>query len=239
VVCGPPPITRIVKILLVLNVAAFVTLLLLERFVALPALYGAVALTPQALLKGIALWQLVTTFFVHFEPWHILSNMLALYVFGPNLERRLGSRPFLRLYMLSGLCGSVCIVVLAYVLAALSPVYSRLPGGAYVGASSAIFGLLVAYAMLFPDHIFLLMFIAPVRARTLAIGFIAFDALMLVLGRDMGIAYTGHLGGALGGWLFIRAISKQPPKQGRSTTKRYESTVIEGRFKEIMRDVDD
>ena len=121
VCCGPPPMTRIVKILLALNIAAFVTLLLLQRVVKPETLRMAVCLIPEVVVTKIALWQLVTTFFVHFEPWHILCNMLALYVFGPNLERRLGSRPFLRLYMLSGLCGSVCIVVLAYVLAAANP----------------------------------------------------------------------------------------------------------------------
>ena len=243
VVYGPPPLTRICRALLIINAAAWLTLFALARFPIGDSLYYWVALVPKEVVTRLALWQLVTTMFVHdlARVQHLLFNMISLYFFGPALESKVGSSPFLRLYMISGLVGSVCTVALAYGLAAASPGHAMLPELPVVGASGAIFGVLVAYAIEFPASTILLFFIIPVKARTLAIGLLAFNAFFLILGANTGVAYSAHLGGALGGWLYYRKIMLGPPRSRRpgppKSKKAKEGKVIEGRFRDIMKDV--
>lgn len=235
-VCGPPPLTRVCKILLITNVAFWAVLLAagVTDDSVYEELMEFLALTPALAAGQGHVWQLVTSIFLHVDPWHILFNMIGLYFFGPTLELRLGPRTFIRLFLVSGVVGSVCTVALAYLAPRLGLIQSQV-----LGASGAIFGLLAVYATVSPNQIFLVFFMVPMRARNMAILFIALDAYFLILGRG-GVAYSAHLGGALGGWLFYRWTNGRPPGSGLGRRRLRvvdDSRVIDARFRRITRDL--
>jgi membrane associated rhomboid family serine protease len=139
-----------------------------------------------------ALWQLITSQFLHVQLWHIAGNMLALWILGPQLEAALGRTRFLALYLLSGLTGSVAVLW-------LSP-----EGGLTLGASGAIFGLFGAFAVI--AH--------KVRGDLRSIG--ALLAINLVITFAVpNISWQGHLGGLVGG-AAIAAILVYSPRARRS-----------------------
>ncbi len=145
-------------------------------------------------LRHAALWQPVTYLFLHGNLWHLLLNMLGLFFFGPEVERRLGTRRFMALY---GVCG---------VLAGLG--WLAFSGGPLVrclGASGAVFGVLGTFAALFPTRpvTLLVLFVIPVtmRARTLAIGLGLFN-LLAMMHQPGAIAYAAHVAGGAAGYLY-------------------------------------
>lgn len=158
-------------------------------------------------LKHGFIWQILTFQFMHGGLLHLGLNCLALYVFGRPMEEALGRRSFLWLYFSSGVAGGLLHVLCA----ALWPGYF---GGAVVGASAGIFGLMAAFATLYPDQMmtmFIIIFPVNLRARTmLAIAMIT-AALGMGFPRYMGpifgnVAHAAHFGGALMGVLFVRQI---------------------------------
>jgi membrane associated rhomboid family serine protease len=140
-------------------------------------------------------WQLVTSAFLHASTTHIVLNMLALYMFGRDVERRLGSNRYLVLYAASVL--SAALVQLAVVTAA---------HGTYptLGASGGVFGILLAFGWLFPDRVIVLMFPPiPMRARMFVVLYGALELFHGVVGTEQGVAHFAHLGGMLGAWLLL------------------------------------
>lgn len=146
-------------------------------------------------IRHLFLWQLVTYMFLHGGFWHILLNMLGLFFFGPETERTLGTRRFVALYLVSGILGGIGWLLL-----------TGNQTGICLGASGAIFGVLGAFAALFPDRpvTLLVFFVLPVtmRARTLAIGLGLFT-LLAMIGQPGHIAYAAHLVGGLAGYGYI------------------------------------
>lgn len=144
-------------------------------------------------------WQLVSYMFLHsapaqgggFNPLHILLNMLMLVMFGGRVERALGSRRFLRYYILCGVAGG---------LLTLLPPFRAVT----VGASGAVLGVLTAFGLLFPDEPVLLFFI-PVPAKLVVI-FLALLNLFSAAGAHGGISYIAHVGGMAAGYLMLRGI---------------------------------
>src|SRR3954462_8007337 len=152
---GPGPISTTLKALIAVNVAAF----LVTAFA--PGLKDYLGLVPTLVLHQFWVWQLVPYMFLHGGIFHILFNMLALWMFGAELERIWGSRYFLKFYFVTGIGAAVLTVL-----------FSLLPFGAsqqlynsiVIGASGAIYGLLLAYALYFPDRqIWYLVFPIPAR----------------------------------------------------------------------------
>jgi membrane associated rhomboid family serine protease len=147
-------------------------------------------------------WQLVTYAFLHGSVMHLFFNMLGLWMFGSEIERLWGSRRYLHFLVAS---------VLAAALAQL--VFTQLIGSIYptVGASGALFGLLLAFGMMFPNRTIIPLFPPiPMKAKV----FVAiFGGLELLLGLSggSGIAHFAHLGGMLGGFLMIRFWRGQTP----------------------------
>ena len=182
-------------------------------------------------IRKLQLWRLVTYMFAHGNTFHILCNMWAVYLFGRGMERLLGCRRFLTLYFISGIIGALCWCLvnwnsdaIAFVsqgvniyklpLSKLDEVLEegykleRISGGC-VGASGGIFGLLVATALAFPDVWVQLLF-PPVRLkmRTFAIIYIGIEILSL-FNTDSSVAHIAHLGGALGGFIYMRRLCPQ------------------------------
>jgi membrane associated rhomboid family serine protease len=142
-------------------------------------------------------WTLLTYMFVHANLMHLLMNMLGLFFFGPRLEARLGGRAFLGLYVVSGLGGALLSVFSA--MLGLFP-----PGVPIVGASGAVFGVLLAFAMFWPHEPIYLWAVIPVPARLLVIILAVFSLYAARTGVANDIAHYAHLGGFVGGYVFLR-----------------------------------
>jgi membrane associated rhomboid family serine protease len=161
---------------------------------------GALAFDPDAALTRP--WTWVTYLFVHAGILHLAANMLALYVFGTPVESRLGSRTFLVYYLFCGIGAA---------LVSLGMNALHLFGGAVIGASGAVLGVAVAFAMLWPEAEILVFPIpVPIRARTLVIIYAGLSLTMSVLGSQDGVAHPAHLGGLLFGWLWFKFRERNP-----------------------------
>ncbi|HEY7240548.1 MAG TPA: rhomboid family intramembrane serine protease [Burkholderiales bacterium] len=142
-------------------------------------------------------WQLVTYSFLHGGTAHIFFNMLALYMFGSDVERVFGSRFFAAYYFVSVLAAAICHLVVTTWMGA-----EPLPT---VGASGGIYGVLLAYGLYFPHRqVMLLIPPIPMSARTLVIVYAVLELVLGVTGTAAGVAHFAHLGGMLGGYLMIR-----------------------------------
>jgi membrane associated rhomboid family serine protease len=199
---GPGPLSTALKALIAANVAMFVVTAL-GRLDLNPIL----GLVPALVVRRFWVWQLATYMFLHGGLFHILFNMLALWMFGTELERIWGTRYFLKFYFVTGI-GAAALTVFVSLLpfAATAPIYV-VPT---VGASGAIYGLLLAYAMYFPDRPIYMYFVFPIPAKIFVIimGAIAFYA--SVSGSDGGVASWTHLGGLLIAYLMLKSARLRP-----------------------------
>ena len=155
-------------------------------------------------------WQLVSYAFLHGGFMHIAFNMLALVMFGAPLEYTWGPRRFLTYYFVCVLGAGLCqLLVGSYAVAQGGDPYPT------IGASGGVFGLLLAYGMLFPNQRVMLLFPPiPMKARTLVIVYGLFELGVGITGLQPGVAHFAHLGGMLFGWLLIRHWRGQPPCGG-------------------------
>jgi membrane associated rhomboid family serine protease len=185
-----PKLTPATQAIILVNVLVFVLELLLpQSYWMLFALWPAA--TPEALFRP---WQLVTYAFLHEGVTHIFFNMFALYVFGPPLESYWGARRFLGYYL-------VCVIAAgATQLAVEHAVHAGEPT---IGASGGIFGILLAFAVLFPRVRLLLYFAIPVPAWLFVSGYAVLELIFGVTGREASVAHFAHLGGMVGGALMM------------------------------------
>jgi len=147
-------------------------------------------------------WQLLSYAFLHGSEWHLFFNMLALWMFGAEIERLWGRNRFMQFLLASALSAAIVQLLWTYMIGSFAPT---------LGASGATFGLLLAYGMLFPNRMIMLL-IPPIPMKAKV--FVAiFGTLELVLGvmGPSGIAHFAHLGGMLGGFLMIRYWRGQVP----------------------------
>jgi membrane associated rhomboid family serine protease len=149
------------------------------------------------LSHGFAPWQIVTYGFLHGGLAHIFFNMLGLYMFGSDIERLFGSRYFLAYYFACLVSAALCQLLV--VALAGGPPFPTL------GASGAVYGLLLAFGMYFPRRTVILIFPPiPMPARVFVFVFGGLELLFGVTGTVSGVAHFAHLGGMLGGWLVIQ-----------------------------------
>ena len=207
-----PPVT---KALLIANALAF----LLEMLV--PGGFAMFELWPIGVGADgggtFMPWQLVTYAFLH-DPsnyFHLLLNMLALVMFGSPLEYTWGNRRYALYYFVCVIGAGLCQLLVSSWMAANGGLV-----GPAIGASGGVFGLLLAYGMLFPNQrVMLLIPPIPMKARTLVIVYGAIELLSGVTGFLPGVAHFAHLGGMLFGWLLIRYWRGQPPFGRRGPTR--------------------
>jgi len=147
-------------------------------------------------------WQVVTYAFIHGSFNHLFFNMLGLWMFGSELEQIWGRNRYLTFYFASVLAAAVTQLVVNAVLGSTAPT---------VGASGGLFGLLLAFAMVFPDRIILLFFVIPMKAKFLVLLYGALELYQGVYVMNSGVAHFAHLGGMLGGLLTLRYWRGQPP----------------------------
>jgi membrane associated rhomboid family serine protease len=151
-------------------------------------------------------WTIVTYMFVHGGFGHILFNMLSLFFFGPRVESRLGGRQFAILYFVSGISGALLSVFFA-------------PHAAIIGASGAVFGVMLAFAAFWPRDQILIWGILPVEARVMVIAMTVMAVVFGFTGAQSGVAHFAHLGGFVGGWICLRMFDR------RSDAKKWQAKV--------------
>lgn len=192
--------------LLAANVAVF-----LLQGLAGPEIFVRFALWPPgqgADQPAFELWQLVTYGFLHGSLTHIAFNMLSLYMFGPDLERLFGSRFFVQYYF-------VCVITAALTHLAVTALMGG-PAMPTVGASGAMFGLLLAFGWYFPQRrVVLLIPPIPMPARVFVTVYGALELFLGVTGTASGVAHFAHLGGMLGGWLMLQYRRRGFPFSGK------------------------
>ena len=183
-----PPVTRN---LLIANIAVF----LLQQVMG-DAILQYFALWPLG--SGLfGVWQIVTSAFLHGGVTHILFNMIALYMFGGAIERTLGARNFTIYYF-------VCAIVASLLQLAVLWFFPPAEYGPTLGASGAIFGLLLAFGMMYPHEKVMLMFLPiPMPAWLFVTGYAVVELTMGVTGFEPGVAHFAHLGGMRGGIVLI------------------------------------
>ena len=189
-----PPLLPVTRALVLANVAVFFLLHLA------PGVMGLLALWP--LKSQFMPWQVVTYAFLHWDFGHLFFNMLGLWMFGSELERVWGEKRYLQFYFASVLAAALTQLVVTALLRGDAPT---------VGASGGIFGLLLAFAMIFPNRIILLFFVIPMRARWLVLLYGVLELYQGVYVMNSGVAHFAHLGGMLGGYLTIRYWRGQIP----------------------------
>lgn len=140
------------------------------------------------------IWQLITYQFMHGGFTHILFNMFALWMFGMEIENMWGPKKFLLFYLLTGVAAGLLHMF-------VSPLFGSVPAPT-IGASGAVYGVLIAFALFFPDRLIFLYFLIPVKAKYLITFLIVFEFLA-VDSAQSSIAHLAHLGGAIAGFLYI------------------------------------
>ncbi len=184
---------KAVKYLLIANAAVFVVQVLIPAL--LPTYL--LGLVPAMVNSHFTVWQFVTYMFLHGGFWHIAFNMFALWMFGMELENSWGTRDFVKFYFACGIGGGILVWLTSMVgLSAYS-----VPT---IGASGAIFGLLVAYGLMWPDRIILLFGIIPMKALPFVVIFAALNLFQGLTGTGGGTAVFAHVGGALTGFIYLK-----------------------------------
>jgi membrane associated rhomboid family serine protease len=180
-----------IKWLLIANLAVFV----LELLGSSRYLIDMFGLTPSKVLTGPLVYQVGTYMFLHSPTslMHILFNMLMLWMFGSEIERLWGTRKFLKFYLMTGIIAGIFTVI-------VTP-FSNTP---VIGASGAVLGLLVAFAVLWPDRRVYLYFLIPVRVKYLMMFIVGLDLLFAFGNSGDNVAHWTHLGGAVFGFLYMK-----------------------------------
>ena len=185
---GPGGISKAVKYLLYVNAGLF----LLELMWGAELIY-VFGLTPALVKKGMV-WQIFTYMFLHGGFFHILFNMFALWMFGCEIERAWGTKEFVKYYFITGVGAGILTFLLSF--------NSTIPT---IGASGAIFGILVAFAMMFPDRPIYLYFLFPIKAKYLVAFFAVIELFASFRHTSDGIGHFAHLGGMVIGYIYIKS----------------------------------
>lgn len=174
-------LTKGVKQLLIINVVVFILTYLrvpfIENFVLFPIQSG--YFQPH---------QLLSYMFLHSSITHIIFNMIGLLVFGPNIENKFGTSKFIKIYLIMGLISGLASIIFIN-----SPV---------VGASGAIWGIMMLFALFNPNDLLYIYFIIPVRAKFIIGTFFTIELYLSIMGSNDGVSHVAHVAGALTGALF-------------------------------------
>jgi len=222
------PLTPVVTQIMVINGLVFILQIVLGLFY--PGMMEqSFGLSHRGLVEELKLWQIATYMFLHGGWFHILFNCLALWMFGGELEEIWGSRKFLNYYLLSGVGAGLCIALMNYVIfqrSVMNPVT--------LGASGAIYAILLAYGMTWPDRRVLLYFVIPIKIKYLVaiFGLIEFfGTLASVSGTGGTISHIGHLGGIVSGFVLMLIYRRKQEITGSLRTKE----GVIGRFMKRIR----
>lgn len=162
---------------------------------AFPYATSYLALNPANIIRNHAYWQFVTYMFAHGDVSHLLFNMFGLFVFGTTVERHTGTKEFLSYYFATGILAAFLSFVI-YVFFGMYRVY-------LLGASGALFAVMMAYAVFFPSAVIYIWGLLPVRAPVLVLGYTAIEVGSMLFGFQQGVAHLTHLAGFLFAYLYF------------------------------------
>lgn len=189
---GPGPITPAVKWIIIANVVAFFATLVYRPIV------DYLGLVPELVVERGWLWQLATYMFLHGGPVHILFNMLGVWMFGVELERLWGTRFFARYYAVTGIGAGLTVVAVGLLpFAGTAQTYIDNT----IGASGALFGLLLAFAYYYPERPILMFLLFPVPAKYFVV---IIGAMAFLSAPGNQVSEAAHLGGLIVGYLYLR-----------------------------------
>ena len=189
---GPGPITPAVKWLIIANVVMFLVTIVYRPIIVY------LGLTPELVLEQQWIWQPVTYLFLHGGPVHILFNMLGIWMFGVELERLWGTRQFLKYYAITGVGAGLTVILVGLLPIEATAITYR---AVTIGASGALFGLLMAFALYYPDRPILMFLLFPIPAKyfVMIIGAMAF-----LSAPNSQVSEAAHLGGLIFGYFYLR-----------------------------------
>jgi membrane associated rhomboid family serine protease len=234
-------LTPVVKKLILINAAVFFGLAVLGVFsrpLATNIVY-LLGVVPRDVVFGLRLWQPFTYLFLHAGFLHLFFNMFGLWMFGTPLERDWGSRRFLRYYLLTGIGAGILNVIVSLLWGGLA---ASVPT---IGASGAIYGILLAFGLLYPHTPILIWFLFPVPARVFVLIFGALAFLSALQGPGAGISHVSHLGGMLfgffllrGRWLYPRLLNRYVDWKLKQARRKFEVYLREEDDREVRRGPD-
>jgi membrane associated rhomboid family serine protease len=175
-------------------IGANILVFMAERLFGQRLLVPYLAMIPVAVTQGWV-WTFITYMFFHDGFSHIFFNMFALFIFGTQVERQMGSREFLLFYVVTGMMAGV----FSFVIYMITGAYWV----ALMGASGAIFAVQLAYAVFFPDSVIYIWGILPIRAPVMVLGFTAVGIIFMVTGWGGNVAHVTHLAGFGFAWLYF------------------------------------
>jgi membrane associated rhomboid family serine protease len=196
---GPGPITPAVKWIIIANIVMYVAKIVVPDVAqGNDPLDVYLGLIPRQVVGSFWIWQPVTYLFLHGDVVHILFNMLGVWMFGVTLERQWGTHQFLKYYAVAGIGAGLTVIVFGLLpFEITSSTYTAIT----IGASGALYGLLLAFAIYYPDTPILMFFLFPVPARYFVM---IIGAIALLTSPNTGVSNAAHLGGLLFGWLYLR-----------------------------------
>lgn len=237
-----PPFAGAVRWLIIANVAVFIVQSVLQGFAPGGAalFYRLFALVPEQLLSGW-IWQVLTYAFLHGDVMHIFFNMLMLWMFGASMQSYFGKRQFYEFYYFCVLGSALVFTVMTFAGA-----FGLRPTAFLVGASGGIFGLLIAFGVVYAEsHVYLFPFPIAIKAKYLCGIWLGINVLLMIRNENPGSAIA-HLGGAFFGYLYLKFL----PRQGfgfsfserwyamRNAYHRYQRKQAMKKFKVYMREHD-
>ena len=225
---GPGPLPPAIKALIVANVAVFLLMWLMPAGLRLPVqeFFG---LVPAAIFEAFRVWQPVTYMFLHDTRafGHILFNMLALWMFGTELERMWGTNAFLRYYFATGIAAAITTILVSL---APFPQAARMFSTVTIGASGAIYGVLLAYGLTFPNRPIYIYFIFAIPAKYFVMIMGAIALLSSMGDSGSGIAHITHLGGLVAGFVMLRGRRLSPASEVRYRYLRWKMDRARKKF---------
>ncbi len=219
---GPGPLSLALKVLIGANVAVFLGAWFLGDLLGLTYLPATMGLIP-AKVSALQVWRLATYMFLHGGVVHLLFNMLALWMFGTELERIWGTRYFLKYYFVTGIGAGFLTVLISWFFV------GSLFNATIIGASGAIYGLLLAYGLYFPDRPIYMYMVFPIPAKyfVLIMGAIAFYS---SLADNGGVANATHLGGIIVGYMLLKGARIHPLSEAKYWYLRWKMNRVRKKF---------
>jgi rhomboid family protein len=217
---GPGPLSPTLKALIGANVLLYIAQLVIA------GLTDSLGIKPAAVLQRFEIWRLVSYMFLHAGVFHLLFNMLALWMFGTRLEQGWGRRYFLKFYFVTGIGAAVLTILFSLLPFDLA---RNLQYSNVIGASGAIYGLLLAYGLYFPDEPIYMYLVFPIPARyfVMIIGALAFYS---SLTSSDGVASATHLGGLLVGYLYLKSARVRPLEEAKYWYLRWKMNRMRKKF---------
>jgi rhomboid family protein len=219
--------TSAIKTLIIINVLVYLLLEIFSLsnvFLWVPEFFG---LVPSAVFHQFRIWQLFTYMFLHGTVAHILFNMLALWMFGTELERMWGTPAFVRYYFTTGVAAAITTILVSLLPFSTT---GRLYDSTTIGASGAIYGLLLAYGLIFPNRPIYIYFVFPVPAKYFVMIMGAIALLSAAGDAGGGIAHITHLGGLVAGYAILRAPRLSPANEVRYRYLRWKMDKARKKF---------